>query len=65
VDLTISIRQFLSSLALLNANASIPGMSNPAVPALFNVFAVEALALFRLVMIVVLGIVLIALLWWK
>jgi hypothetical protein len=62
VDLATSVRQPFSSLALLNAKASIPGMSTPPVLALFSVFEVDALAVLRLVMIVVLGIVVIALL---
>jgi hypothetical protein len=62
VDLTISARQTFNSAALVNANASIPAMSIPPAPALFSVFALDEVALFRLVIIEVLGVVLIALL---
>jgi len=62
VDLTISVRQTFNSLALLKAKASIPAISIPPALALFRVLAVDAVALFRLLTIVVLGVVLIALL---
>src|SRR5271156_4136377 len=62
VDLTISVKQTFSSPALLNASASMPGMSTPPVPAIFNVFVVGVVAAFKLLMIVVLGTVLISLL---
>jgi hypothetical protein len=62
VDLAINVRHTFSSAALLNARASIPAMSIPFVFALFRVFAVDRVTLFRFVIIVVLGIVLIALL---
>ncbi len=58
VDLTINVRQTFSSAALTNARASIPAMSIPFVLALFRVLAVDKVTLFKLVMIVVLGVVL-------
>src|ERR1700686_3679795 len=61
-DLAISVRHTFNSVALLNARASIPGMSIPSVLPLFTVFAVDEVRLFRLVMIVVLGVVVIVLL---
>jgi len=62
VDLAIRVRQTLSSFALFSAKASIPGMSIPLEFALFSVFALDEVRVFRFVMIVVLGIVLIVLL---
>jgi hypothetical protein len=59
VDLAISARHTFNSVALLNASASIPTVSIPAAPELLSVFAVGVVKVFRFVMIVVLGIVLI------
>src|SRR5258708_2243481 len=56
-DLTISVRQTFNSLALLNARASIPGISIPPAPALRSVFEVEEVRFLRLLIIVVLGVV--------
>jgi hypothetical protein len=61
IDLTISVRHTFNSVALLNASASIPGISIPSVLPLFRVFAVDDVRLFKLVRIVVLGVVVIAL----
>ena len=58
VDLTIRARQTFNSVALLKASASIPDTSIPPAAELFNVFAVATVAFFKLLMIVVLGIVL-------
>lgn len=58
VDLTIRVRQTFNSAALLKASASIPDTSIPPTAELFKVFAVAAVAFFKLLIIVVLGIVL-------
>ena len=58
VDFTIRVRQTFSSVALLRASDSIPDTSIPPAAELFKVFAVAVVAFFKLLMIVVLGIVL-------
>jgi hypothetical protein len=59
VDLATRVRHAFNSIALLKANASIPGMSTPLELALFTVFAVDDVSVFRFVMMVVLGTMLI------
>jgi hypothetical protein len=48
-------------VALLNARASVPGVSIPADPPVFSVFGVDEVRFFRFAMIVVLGVVVIVL----
>jgi hypothetical protein len=59
----MSVKQAFSSAALLYARTSIPGMSIPSPPALFSVFAVGEVTVFKLVIIVVLGVLIAALLY--